>query len=92
MTQHTRRPLTLFPTAFALLLLAVLPASAQFTLHPSLGLQTIWFNGDVPASQPISPGISRDLPLGGGMMSTNNGARLQLELIPKPDGMIPRIS
>jgi hypothetical protein len=74
MTQHTCPPLASFLWATALLLLLMAaPASAQFTVHPSLGLQTIWFNGDVPASQPISPGLSRDLPLGGGMMSTNNG-------------------
>jgi hypothetical protein len=86
---------TVFPLPARLLLLIALTllgsgndALAQFTVHPSLGLQTMWFNGDYPVKQPISPGLSRDLPLGGGMMSSNNGLRLQAELIPVPEGMI----
>lgn len=80
------------PTRLLLILLVSMACfsegKAQFTVHPSLGVQTMWFNGDYPVRQPISPGISRDLPLGGGMMSSNNGARLQVELIPQPEGII----
>jgi hypothetical protein len=68
--------------------ISAIPAAAQFSMRPSLGLQTMWFNGDYPVSQPISPGNNRDLPLGGGMMSSNNGVRLQLELIPSDSSMI----
>lgn len=63
------------------------PAFAQFIVHPSLGVQSLWFNGDVPASQDISPGNDRTLPLGGGIKGTNPGGRLQIELIPDPNGM-----
>src|SRR5436309_3276917 len=62
--------------------------NAQVTILPSIGLQTMWFNGDYPVSQPISPGIGKDLPLGGGMMSSNNGIRLQAEIIPVPKGIL----
>ncbi len=62
-------------------------AMAQFIVQPSLGVQTIWFNGDYPVSQPISPGVDRTLPLGGGIMGNNPGGRLQIELIPDPTSM-----
>src|SRR5947209_6220320 len=68
--------------------LACTSLSAQVTILPSIGLQTMWFNGDYPVSQPISPGIGKDLPLGGGMMSSNNGIRLQAEIIPVPKGIL----
>ena len=72
----------------ALLLTAPVPAPGQFIMRPSLGVQSVLFNGDYPASRPISPGTDPALPLGGGLVSTNNAARLQLEMIPDPLGML----
>lgn len=63
------------------------PAMAQFTIQSSLGVQALWFNGDYPARQDISPGNDRTLPLGGGIQGNNPGFRLQLELIPDPNSI-----
>ncbi len=74
-------------TGIALIALA-LPAHAQFTLRPAIGLQTMWFNGDYPVRQPISSGTSEDLPLGGGIIGSSNALHLGLELIPDPEGIL----
>ncbi len=68
----------------------LLPAvgRAQFTQRPSLGIQSIIFDGATPQSAEISPGNDRSLSLGGGLRSSNNAPRLQLELIPDADGII----
>lgn len=64
------------------------PIQSGLTLRPSIGVQTLWFNGDYPVRQDISPGNSRDLPLGGGVIGPSNGLRLQLELIPDVNGIL----
>jgi hypothetical protein len=74
-------------TGIALIVLA-LQAHAQFTMRPAIGLQTMWFNGNIPASQDISNGSGVDVPIGGGIKGSNNGLHLGLELIPDPDGII----
>lgn len=53
---------------------------AQVTLRPSLGLQTITFNGAYPVSQPISPGPGQSERLGGGIVGPQSGVRLQFEI------------
>jgi len=77
-----------------LALLLLLPAlfgtqhlSAQMTILPQLGLQTMWFNGDYPVRQPISPGSDRTLPLGGGVIGNTNAVHGQIELIPSPESI-----
>ncbi|MCC7438493.1 MAG: hypothetical protein IT211_08340 [Armatimonadetes bacterium] len=55
---------------------------AQWSARPSIGVQTMWFNGNNAIRQPISPGSDRDLPLGGGMNGTHPGLQLQLEFLP----------
>jgi hypothetical protein len=77
----------LIGAAFLLLATVPTPLQAQFTVQPSIGLQTLWFNGDYPVRQPISPGVSRDLPLGGGVIGNSNGLHLQADIIPDPKGM-----
>ncbi|MBS1911630.1 MAG: hypothetical protein JST22_06570 [Bacteroidetes bacterium] len=57
-------------------------------LHATLGVQTMWFNGDYPASAEISPGSADYLPLGGGIKGPNNGIRLGVEIFPQPGGAI----
>jgi hypothetical protein len=58
--------------------------------HPSIGVQTMWFNGDYPISRDISPESSsnRDLPLGGGVLGSSNGLHLGLEVIPSRGSII----
>lgn len=69
-----------------LLLFAATTASiAQWSARPSIGVQTMWFNGNNAIRQPISPGSDRDLPLGGGMNGTHPGLQLQLELLPSKE-------
>ena len=72
---------------FGLLLLIVGAATstAQWSARPSIGVQTMWFNGNNAIRQPISPGSDRDLPLGGGMNGTHPGLQLQLELLPSAE-------
>lgn len=71
-----------------LFFLAGTRADAQVTIQPSLGLQTMTFNGDYPARQPISPGNDRNLPLGGGFSRPYSGLRLQGEIFPSSNDMI----
>lgn len=88
----------LAPAAFALVTCAV-AATAQdekqqsspageLELRPQIGLQTMWFNGDYPVRQDISPGSDRELPLGGGVLGSSNALRLGLEVIPSPTSII----
>lgn len=63
-------------------------APAQTVIRPQIGLQTMWFNGDYPVRQPISPGVARDLPLGGGVIGNSNGLHLGAELVPEPEGIL----
>lgn len=77
----------------SLLLLHTQTGSAQegdpgaFTTRPSIGLQTIQFPANTPASNPIHPEDDRSLGAGGGFSSANNGIRIQLELMPSAKGM-----
>ncbi|HVZ40821.1 MAG TPA: hypothetical protein VHI13_16195 [Candidatus Kapabacteria bacterium] len=64
------------------------PPKRLSALHTSLGVQTMWFNGDYPASAEISPGTAGDLSLGGGIKGPSNGIRLGLEIFPQPGGAI----
>ncbi|MDB5035809.1 MAG: hypothetical protein JWQ98_3050 [Chlorobi bacterium] len=57
-------------------------AEAQLRVVPSIGLQTMWLNGDYPASDDISPGKESSLQLGGGIMGSSNGLHLQADLVP----------
>ena len=63
-------------------------ASAQVVIHPSLGLQTFSFMGEPLASQPMSPGTERALPLGGDISSAQAGFRLQAEIMGKKDAIL----
>jgi hypothetical protein len=86
-----RRPVTCAVVRIAVALfaaLSVLPASAQFEVRPSIGMQTIIFNGDNQARRPISPGNDVTLAFGGGLSSANNGARVSLEIVPDPAGVL----
>lgn len=65
-----------------LLLFGSQPSLTQTLIRPQVGLQTMWFNGDYPVRQPISPGVSRDLPLGGGVIGNSNGLHLGVDIIP----------
>lgn len=67
--------------------LSISAATAQITVHPSIGVQTMWFNGANAIKQPISPGADRELPLGGGMNGTHPGLQLQLDLLPSSSSM-----
>ncbi|KXK55148.1 MAG: hypothetical protein IPM61_15825 [Chlorobi bacterium] len=68
--------------ALLLMLGAATASNAQWSARPSIGVQTMWFNGDNAIRQPISPGTARELPLGGGMNGTHPGLQLQLDLLP----------
>ncbi len=63
-----------------LLLIVSSTAEAQVVIRPSLGLQTMTFNGDVPVNQPISPGPGQVERLGGGITGPQSGVRLQFEI------------
>lgn len=64
------------------------PACSQTVIRPQIGLQTMWFNGNYPVRQPISPGVSRDLPLGGGVIGNSNGLHLGVDVIPALEGLV----
>jgi hypothetical protein len=63
---------------------------AHLVIQPSIGVQTLWFNGDYPISRDISPesATDRDLPLGGGVLGSSNGLHLGLEVIPSSESII----
>jgi len=85
MRTYLRRPT--LRLCLLLLTASILPisaATAQVTVRPSIGVQTMWFNGSNAVKEPISPGADRELPLGGGMNGTHPGLQLQLDLIPDP--------
>lgn len=63
-------------------------AEAQVVIRPSLGLQTMTFNGDVPVSQPISPGPGQVERLGGGITGPQSGARLQFEVFDEESDLL----
>ncbi len=63
-------------------------AGAQVVIHPSLGLQTFSFLGEPLASQPMSPGTERALPLGGDISSAQAGFRLQAEIMGNKDAIL----
>lgn len=96
-----KRSLFRHPAIFATVLLLASQASALRAqdppgssgggmpiIQPSIGVQTMWFNGDYPVSQDISPGSDRELPLGGGVLGSSNGIRLGLEVIPEEGSII----
>ncbi len=62
--------------------------SGGLIIQPAIGLQTMWFNGDYPVKQDISPGRDRELPLGGGILGVSNGLHLALEVIPSEGSLI----
>lgn len=76
------------PALAIALVISTSGASAQFTQRPSIGLQAIVFEAGTPQASEISPGTDEALSLGGGLRSTNNAARLQLEIIPDEGGLI----
>lgn len=72
-------------TVALVLLLGASVLYGQMTIQPQFGLQTMWFNGDYPIRQPISPGNDRTLPLGGGIIGNTNAVHGEIELIPSSD-------
>jgi hypothetical protein len=68
--------------------IASLPAQAQFEVRPTVGIQTIIFNGDNQARRAISPGNDVTQAFGGGLSSANNGAKVGIEIVPDPAGLI----
>lgn len=86
--RHSAR-VFLCASIYALLVFASsIPAVAQVTIRPSLGLQTMTFVGDKPVTQPISPGPDREERLGGGMVGPHVGARLQFEVASQENAII----
>jgi len=75
-------------TALAVVFGTTTVAMGQTVVRPQIGIQTMWFNGDYPVRQPISPGVSRDLPLGGGVMGNSNGLHVGLDIIPDLEGAL----
>lgn len=63
-------------------------ADAQVVVRPSLGLQSIAFLGDPPATNSMSPGIERELPLGGGLSGAQTGFRLQFEAFSQKNDLL----
>lgn len=62
----------------------------RLIIQPSIGVQTMWFNGDYPISRDISPESTsgRDVPLGGGVIGSSNGLHLGLEIIPSRESIL----
>lgn len=70
---------TIFLTSLFMLAGVATRGDAQVIVRPSLGLQSMAFVGEPPATQPMSPGPDRELPLGGGLTGAQTGVRLQFE-------------
>jgi hypothetical protein len=64
--------------------------AGELVIQPSIGVQTMWFNGDYPISRDISPesASDRDPLLGGGVLGSSNGLHLGLEVIPSRGSII----
>lgn len=84
MMNRLSRPLQHYVAVLACSVLFVLlfshEASSQVTIRPAIGLQTMTFNGDYPANQPISPGPGQVERLGGGITGPQSAVRLQFEI------------
>ncbi len=87
MRTNPQRIVRLLILLFVTLTLTTVESPAQIALRPSLGVQTMWFNGANDIKQPISPGADRELPLGGGMNGTHPGLQIQLDLFPSAESM-----
>ncbi|HVK40015.1 MAG TPA: hypothetical protein VNA88_15900 [Candidatus Kapabacteria bacterium] len=84
----TRSALRVTLAVAAIIALVPAPSAAQFDTRPSLGIQTMLFNGDNQARRPISQGTDVMLAFGGGLSSANNGIRFGLEVVPDPEGVL----
>jgi|GEM_PF-2363863 len=54
----------------------------RVVLHPMIGVQTMWFNGDYQARRPLSPVGEEVQALGGGFLGSSNALHVEVEILP----------
>src|SRR5690606_23868075 len=53
----------------------------RVVLHPMIGVQTMWFNGDYQARRPLSPVGEEVQALGGGFLGSSNALHVEVEIL-----------